>query len=448
MLKRLFILLFFVGLGGWLTACNNDSPVSQTQTTALVEAQLVATLKSDQVDTALQTISSAGVTSTAVPVSPYGVFGFKAFRVVYWTTDDNGNRVKASGLVVFPDTASLDPNAREYFQSAIVSDQHGTIFLDSEAPTNAFMDDVRKLLSGDTPTSTTFGLVIYYTGAYGFTAVMPDYIGYGESVDHYHTYMLENSLANATVDLLKAAVELAQQMKVPVKKEVYLAGYSEGGYATMAAAKRLQQDSMGFTVKGVFPMGGVYDLETMGLGIISAGNMDFPPFPAYLTYAYGETYSDVVLSELVKPEFVDQLPVLFDKQKDAYTIYGLMFQIAGKTPGVDTFSVTDFYTLTALDSFVNNPDYPFRARLRENNVDDWVPLMPMVFVHCNGDDILPQTLAYSTYQKFVDSGAPAVQFVDPEVVFGTASLGHSDCAVYAYKVLLGSLCQMEYGSCN
>lgn len=45
--------------------------------------------------------------------------------------------------------------------------------------------------------------------------------------------------------------------------------------------------------------------------------------------------------------------------------------------------------------------------------------MKMVFIHCGGDNILPQALAYETYQKFVQAGAPDVEFIDPEVVYSS-----------------------------
>ncbi|NPA58710.1 MAG: hypothetical protein GXN94_05405 [Aquificae bacterium] len=438
MFRKAFLLLWIVFVLQ-LISCGGGGEDTKTSST-LIEAQAVAKLTPENVSAILNAVSSTKVRATSFP--QFGPFGLVAFKVVYWTTDENGEKVKASGLVVFPDPTTLP----EGFVPPIVSDQHGTIFHDSEAPTNAFISDIGLLLNGGMPTSSTFGLVIYYTGVYGFALSMPDYIGYGSSVDHYHTYMMENSLANATVDLLKASLELAETMGFPVKREVYLAGYSEGGYATLSTAKRIETDSFPFTLKGSFPMAGVYDLETMGLAILSSESMVFPPFPAYVVYAYSQAYPDVVLSQLVNPPFDTQMAYLFDKTKDGMTIYGTMFAMVNKDPTKDTFLTADLFTQEAMVSFLTNPDYPFRVRLRENNVDDWSPKTPVVFIHCGGDNILPQNLAYATYQKFLESGSP-VQFIDPEAVFGVGPLNHSDCGVYAYQVLFGTLCQMEYGSC-
>ncbi|WP_457639699.1 alpha/beta hydrolase family protein [Persephonella sp.] len=443
MLKKFFVLLISVV---FVYSCSNDSPTDQT-TSTLIEAQAVVKLSSSDVAQIL--LSAQQVSATAVTTQPFGML---AYRVVYWTTDENGNRVKASGLVVFPDVESLDPAVKQYFTAPLVSDQHGTIFTDAEAPTNEFQHTVYELIRAKKdPTyspqvSTTFKLSVQYTGVLGFVLAMPDYIGYGESVDHYHTYMLENSLANATVDLIYAVKELAERINFPLRKEVYLAGYSEGGYATMAAAKKLQSEKSGFTVKAVFPMAGVYDLETLGLGLLSQSSLGFPPFPAYVVYAYSEAYSDVSLQGLVQPDFVEKLPVYFDKTKTGLEIFADMCITAGKDPANCTFTPDNLFTDEAVSQFLTDTEYPFRKALRMNNVDDWVPQMKMVFIHCGGDNILPQSLAYDTYTKFAGAGAPAVDFVDPEVVFETGSLSHTDCAPEAYKVLFGYLCQLEYGA--
>ncbi|NPA12717.1 MAG: hypothetical protein GXO45_01885 [Aquificae bacterium] len=452
MLKKVFLSVWFFVFTAFFLSCDGSGGSGSGGTSALLDAQLVAKLSSDDVNKMLSSSSSslvAGlspVSSGVAGVLPTQPFGILIFKVLYLTTDEEGNTVEASGIVAFPDPETLPSG----FTPAVVSDQHGTIFTDKEAPSNVVVEDIKKLISGQTDVSATFKLIVYYTGKLGFTVSMPDYIGYGASVDHYHTYMMENPLANSSIDLLKAVVELAQTSKIPIRKEVYLAGYSEGGYATMATAKKLQEDSQGFTVKGVFPMAGVYDLETLGMGIISSPTMVFPPYPAYVVYAYSKAYPDVNLSEVFNPPFDTQMDSLFDKTKDGFTILGMMFAMVGKDPTKgDVFTPSDLFTAEAIDGFLNNTEYPLRARLRENNVDDWIPMFPMFIVHCGGDNILPQDLAYATFQKFSDGGAPFIEFIDPEDVFGLEATDHSKCATYSYQILFGTLCQLEYGvSCN
>ncbi|WP_457622698.1 alpha/beta hydrolase family protein [Persephonella sp.] len=442
MRKYFFLITFFV-FGLFTVGCENDTAIVPNP---LIEAQELGSLDKDTVDSLLQ---ASGIDTTGKTV-----FGLKAYRITYWTLDENNNKVKASGLLVIPDVNSLDPSVRNLYSFPIVSDQHGTIFLDSDAPTNAFASDLQALATGNTPTSQTFSIVLPYTGLLGFATVMPDYIGYGESKDYYHTYMLEQSLANSVIDLIRAVLDYCEENGYPVKREVYLAGYSEGGYATMAAAKKIQTYYRHFDLKGVVPMAGVYNLEKMGAAIVTAPEMIFPPFPAYVVYAYSKAYDYINLSELIQDVFINQLDSYFDKTKDGNTIYGLMFYAVGKTPGVDTFEVTDFFKAEAVNDFLTNDNNPFKVAFRENNVDDWVPGMKMLFIHCAGDNLLPQSLAYETYEKFVQAGAPDVEFIDPELVYPSLvdsdGWNHTECAPYAYKILLGWLCVQEYGAdrCN
>jgi pimeloyl-ACP methyl ester carboxylesterase len=439
---RKYLSMFLLFFLFFITACKNDTAFVPKP---FIEAQEIGELDKNTVDYLLKTsgIDTAGKT----------VFGLKAYRITYWTLDENNQRVKASGLLVIPDTNSLDPSVRNLYSFPIISDQHGTIFLDSEAPTNAFASDLQTVLKGGAPSSTIFSLVISYTGLLGFASVMPDYIGYGESKDQYHTYMLEQSLANSVIDLLRAVLEFCEANNHPIKREVYLAGYSEGGYATMAAAKKIQTFYRYFNLKGVVPMAGVYNMEKMGLGIISSQTLTYPPFPAYVVYAYSQAYDYINLSELIQDVFIDQLPSFFDKTKDGDTIYGLMFNLVNKNPS-ESFEVTDFFKPEAVNDYILNENNSFRVALRENNVDDWTPKMKMLFIHCGGDNILPQTLAYETYQKFVQSGATDIDFIDPEVVYSSIvdadGWNHAECAPYAYKILLGWLCTQEYGAdrCN
>ncbi|SNZ09397.1 Secretory lipase [Persephonella hydrogeniphila] len=429
-MRKVIFSVFLVLSGFIFFSCENDTPQEES---TLIDVQLLGHLSSSDVGNLLTQPLTASVNTSQ---STY--FGLYAYKIIYWTTDKEGNKIRASGLLVIPDYSSLPPDKQLLFSYPLVTDNHGTIFLNDEAPT----EDISTFFNGGSPTGSTLSLVLQYTGTLGFAVAMPDYIGYGESVDHYHPYMIAEPLANSVADMIKAVYEYAEKNTLPMKREVYLAGYSEGGFVTMASARKLQGKTP-YHIKAVFPMAGVYNMEKMGLGIITAGSMVFPPYPAYVVYAYSKAYSDIVLQNILQSAFQSTLDTLFDKTKDGTTIYGMMFAYAGKDPNNDTFLVSDFFTLDAIDSFINNPDFPLRKRLRENNVDNWVPQMKMIFIHCGGDNILPQQLAYETYQKFASNGAPDVDFIDPEVVFGTGSLDHSNCASYAYQILFLKLCEME-----
>ena len=117
------------------------------------------------------------------------VFGYKAFKIPYITTDESGDEVEASGLFVIP--IGLPPKLNQIGLS-MVSDDHGTIFSNNDAPS----------VIGEN-NGTPDGSAIILTSIGGFATLQADYIGFGDSNDHYHPFVQKESLANATIGFIK-----------------------------------------------------------------------------------------------------------------------------------------------------------------------------------------------------------------------------------------------------
>ena len=111
------------------------------------------------------------------------VYGYKAFKIPYTTTNENGDEVKVSGLFVIPTGM---PSVVNQIGLSMVSDDHGTIFANNEAPS----------VIGDN-TSAPDGSAIILTSMGGFATLQADYIGFGDSNKEYHPFILKKSLANA-----------------------------------------------------------------------------------------------------------------------------------------------------------------------------------------------------------------------------------------------------------
>ncbi len=419
-MKRVFLLffLFFVSLYG----CNIDT---KEQKSNFISAQELITVPPD--------IMKSILDAKEIPHGDH-VFGYKAYKILYETTDDNGNKVIASGLLTVP-VPPDNLNGKEYYSFPVVLNNHGTIFLDNEAPSYNFMP-------GE---SSTFSVVSLFTGIYGFATAMPDYIGYGASKDHYHPYLIYKSSSNASVDMLKASIDFCEKNDIPIRRDAFLTGYSEGGYVTMATAKKLQEHpEILVNVKAVAPLDGVYDLETMGLGVASKPTMVYPAFIGFLVYAYTETYpKDVVRNQLVQEPYASSLPSLFDGNHSGEEINANL-----------TTNTNAFFSATYLSDFLLNPENPFRKKLRENSTDNWVPLFPVRIVHCEHDNIIPYQLAYYSYKKMVALGSKDIQIIDPEDEFSSEvdndGWNHQECAPYAYQFAAKWFCELIYGKgkCN
>ncbi len=75
----------------------------------------------------------------------------------------------------------------------------------------------------------------------GYIAVLPDYIGYGDSTNELHPYVHAATLASATVDMNRAARKFLAGINRSTNGQFFLTGYSEGGYATLATQRLMQQ---------------------------------------------------------------------------------------------------------------------------------------------------------------------------------------------------------------
>ncbi len=202
----------------------------------LQSAQLVNTLTATQVQAALAG-SRLGPTTTAV--ARYDVSNY---RINYTTTDKDGQRVVASGLVSVPAKAVGAA-------SPVLSYQHATIFRNDEAPSV-------RTEAGEPP------IVL---ASQGYIVVSPDYVGFGSTQGLEHPYLIADATANSVVDLLVAAQSWRWQQSVADNGQLFLVGYSEGGYATMAAHRALQSaGANGWLMQRVaasVPGAGPYDVQ-------------------------------------------------------------------------------------------------------------------------------------------------------------------------------------------
>ena len=240
--KRFAYLLLFVAVSA---SCKKDKttpdPVPAPGTEpAPVETNYVSA-------SPIKNITSGDLKSRAA------LFGFKKnaenfkydvdyVKLVY-KTKYKGKEVNASGLLGIPKNTPTAPS--------IISAQHGTIFVDEAAPTN--MANNQEAFSGHVLLASA-----------GFITVVPDYIGYGDTKDLQHPYYDQEYAASAVVDMLKATKAYLTKEKIASSNRLFLTGYSEGGYITMAAQKELETNAVqGLTLTAVSAGAGAYDLIEM-----------------------------------------------------------------------------------------------------------------------------------------------------------------------------------------
>jgi alpha/beta superfamily hydrolase len=300
---------------------------------------------------------------------------------------------------------------------AMVVDCHGTIFSNNEAPSVAIENSASAKGAG-----------VIFSSLAGFITLQPDYIGFGDSNDHYHPYLLKKSSANAVVDFTKAAIKFAKDNNIPMasNKGIYLTGYSQGGAVVLASLNKFQQEGMQVNI--ATPMDGPYLLDPIAQGVLSQDKLGVPSFMAAVAYSYTKAYNKDT-KELIQEPYASKLPTLFN---GSLTREEIDKQLTHKVKG-DGGLFTDEIAQNYVGSW-------FQLRLKQNSVVDFTPTTHVELLHCLGDDVIPYGIAEGTKDVFENVlNAPSIGLTPVEIAITKnpnteLRLGHADCALPAYKV--------------
>ncbi|GAB3642981.1 alpha/beta hydrolase family protein [Spirosoma arcticum] len=356
----------------------------------LVSSTNVATLTKDQL---------AAQASAVNPI--YAVLlrqGISVVRLVYNTTNWDGAAIQASGLLLVPNTTTAVP---------MISQQHGTIFDDADAPSNFG------------PGSEAYQYSTIFASV-GYIIACPDYIGFGASKNLSHTYEHRASLAQASLDMLRAAREYISSHKdIQWDSRLYLTGYSEGGYATMSLYKKMQDDvPTEFNIRAVSCGAGAYDKTRFMKALLtqkSAGVAQWNRAFLWVLLTYDQLYK---LNRPLSSYFKE--PYLTEIQTKRH---------------LATLDVSFDQVLT--DSFktgiLNGTDTAFLKAVADNDIYDWKPMTPLHLYHGDADPqvyYLNSKNAYEamqtrgvgqTVQLFTSTGKTHAQTI-PDWLIGTYTL--------------------------
>lgn len=305
-----------------------------------------------------------------------------SWRIEYTTLDANGSEVRASGLISVPQKPAGST-------SPVLSYQHGTTFYDAEAPSNHAVP----------------GEVAVVLASLGYVVVAPDYVGFGTSRGAAHPYLLATPTAAAVNDMLSAGKTWRALNQVADNGQLFLTGYSEGGYATMAAHRELQASgsphlaNLRMAVVGAGP----YDVQTTLDGLIDLvrskqpvlGALINPGFLRYLSASAREEVRRAVLGALIP----DDADVAYD------------------TRFLDTFFADDTRTIA-----------------QNYSVYDWRPQVPVPMFHGRDDQTVPYASSVNAQRAMRTQGAgELVSLTDCSAV----PAGHLQCVAPFVEFMLG-----------
>ncbi len=305
------------------------------------------------VNMASATIASALVADGSRVQNVVPRYDVATWRVEYSTLDAEGKPVRASGLVAVPKM----PAGKV---SPVLSYQHGTIFRDAEAPSNNAVP----------------GEVSVVLASLGYIVLAPDYVGFGTSRGTPHPYLLSAPTAAAVNDFIVATQYWRATNKIPDNGELFLTGYSEGAYATLAAHRALQAENspllkdLRLSVVGAGP----YDVQATLDGLIDLVRKEQPVLGALIDPGFLRYLGGSVRREVRRALLRELLP------DDADVVYDTRF--------IDLFLADDK-----------------RAIAQNHSVYEWRPQVPVVMFHGRDDRTVPYASSVRTLDAMKKNGA-------------------------------------------
>ena len=171
---------------------------------------------------------------------------------------------------------------------------HGTMFANNEAPTVCQVDEATAQCQSN------IGVL---EASQGFIVIQPDYLGFGVTSNEVHPFIIPEYYQHDALAAVKAVItnESTMYQGAEIKKntngvgaQLYLTGYSEGGYAALATQQYFEsvQANQNFKVVASAPGAAPFDLHGMAAAVFGRDFYAAPPFIANVYYAYQYVYGN------------------------------------------------------------------------------------------------------------------------------------------------------------
>ena len=379
-----------------MQSCRKDDPVDPFADNTYLVSSEVEMMRTKENIISVLTLAATQY-QAAAEIIPDVVSGVNVYSVTY-NTEFKGAPVVASGLICTPTAPGTYP---------ILSFQNGTNTLHSAAPTAD-------------PQNLGYQMIEYIASA-GYVVILPDYLGFGASSAMVHPYLHKESTVQAVLDMLRAVAEFDDDVAkdISVTTDCYLLGYSQGGWATMALLRAIDEDySSEFTVKAASCGAGPYDLRYFNTEVTRLTEYPMPVFLGYIANAY-TTYDlyQNELTDLFNSQYASVIPGLYDGQHSSEQINSQL-----------TTSISGLFTAEYLSGAETDQKYlGIRNALRDNSINGWDCDVPLLLLHGTADTYVMPGISQSQYNIMIGSGtSPLTCFYVP-----LEGLDHSQASVPA-----------------
>ncbi len=320
--------------------------------------------------------------SSFTNVMLYFKYDVSVHKIIY-NINHKGKNITASGAVAIP---------KDIETPSILIDNHGTLQRDSWAPSNAVKGNFIHRFT-------------QFSSA-GYIVLAPDYIGFGESANEFHPWLLPEPGAEAVVGIINSAKDLLDQYNVNYENKIFITGFSEGANIVLGAQRRIEQNpGLNINLIASSPASGAYDMDYTFTNRILGDTPTEALGGAYIIITFHQIYDwSNPLSDFFKEPYASEfekilnLPGAFEDNFFSENVISIDF--ANGVLNHDTL-----YNQSFLNEFESNPNNKVKLKLVESNIYNWTPVTPTMLHYGKDDSTTYYQNSLNTYQKFLSNGA-------------------------------------------
>ena len=315
-------------------------------------------------------------------------FDVKVYSIVYETVDWDGEPRQASGAIYIPDE---DYSNKKY---PIYSGQHGT---ESKRTNVASIAPLR-------------GFDALFVASVGYIGSSPDLLGLGISSDVVHPY-IHAFVAEAVVDKIRATKNWLCSNGINDNEQLFIAGYSEGGYVAMATHKLIEEKYADeFTITASAPMAGPHDMIYVSNRITSRETYSQPGYISFTYMSYNTIEKlNRPATDLFQNPYAERIPKLMDGSK---TI--------GEANDKLTTNMKSLFTENFIAEFLGDGEQELKNVFAKNSLVDWSPNAPIMLVHGENDITVGYNNSVIAHDKLKANGADITLITIPNGTHGSS----------------------------
>jgi len=361
--------LFFLYLV-LLTSCRKDD--ERPDYSYFISKEFAISYKTGYINNLLDIAS--GTYPEIDDLKPFVSSDVNVYKVIY-NTNINDKDITASGLVCVPTTSGEYP---------VLCFQNGTNTVNSSAPSEYVISPLYQLVE--------------LIASMGYIVVIPDYPGFGESAQVAHPYLVAGPTVGSIVDMLFAVKELgiSELPGITIKNEFYLLGYSQGGWATLALHKALEQEYPDdFDLQGSACGAGPYNLSLLFQSMVNVSSYPMPVYIGYIINAY-KAYNQFTnpVTDILKEPYASRLSSLYTGTLSSDQINNQL-----------TTSIPDLFNSGFITGFASAQQYAsVREALVKNSVTAWNTKKPLYLLHGEMDTHVNVLTTENIYDSMIQAG--------------------------------------------